>query len=173
MHGRILPVKSVGVQGDERSYRHPAVVWSPDGKLPDWPALNALANRLVNELADINRVVISLENLTNVEFALRETFVERAGLDRLRQVDAILHRRLAGIPDIWQAPVIELPLFDGAGNQAFVLRPVCSRDAMTADVYPIDFGLLADLGRDVRAVPGAGALFYDVTTKPPGTIEWE
>ena len=173
LRGRILPVKSVGVQGDERSYRHPAVVWSPDGRWPAWPALSALANRLVNELGDINRVVISLENLTGVEFALRETFVERAGLDRLRQVDARLQRRLAGLPEIWQAPVIALPLFDAAGVQAFVLRPVCSRDAMTADVYPIDFGLLADLARETRAVPGAGALFYDVTTKPPGTIEWE
>ena len=173
LRGRILPVKSVGVQGDERSYRHPAVVWSPDGRWPVWPELNALANRLVNELADINRVVISLEDLTDVEFALRETFVERTGLDRLRQVDARLQRRLAGIPEIWQAPVIALPLFDAAGDQAFVLRPVCSRDAMTADVYPIDFGLLAELARETRAVPGAGALFYDVTTKPPGTIEWE
>ena len=173
LRGRILPVKSVGVQGDERSYRHPAVVWSPDGRWPAWPELNALANRLVNELADINRVVISLENWTDVEFALRETFVERAGLDRLREVDARLQRRLAGIPEIWQAPVIALPLFDAAGDQAFVLRPVCSRDAMTADVYPIDFGLLAELARETRAVPGAGALFYDVTTKPPGTIEWE
>ncbi len=173
LRGRILPVKSVGVQGDERSYRHPAVIWSPDGRWPAWPQLNALANRLVNELADINRVVISLENLTGVEFTLRETFIERAGLDRLRQVDARLQRRLAGISEIWQAPVIALPLFDSAGDQAFVLRPVCSRDAMTADVYPIDFGLLADLARETRAVPGAGALFYDVTTKPPGTIEWE
>ena len=173
LRGRILPVKSVGVQGDERSYRHPAVVWSPDGRWPAWPELNALANRLVNGLADINRVVISLANLTDVEFALRETFVERAGLNRLRQVDARLQRRLAGIPEIWQAPVIALPLFDAAGDQVFVLRPVCSRDAMTADVYPIDFGLLAELARETRAVPGAGALFYDVTTKPPGTIEWE
>jgi GMP synthase (glutamine-hydrolysing) len=173
LRGRILPVKSVGVQGDERSYRHPAVVWSPDGRWPAWPELNALANRLVNELGDINRVVISLENLTDAEFALRETFVERAGLDRLRQVDARLQRRLAGLPEIWQAPVIALPLFDAAGDQAFVLRPVCSRDAMTADVYPIDFGLLAEWARETRAVPGAGALFYDVTTKPPGTIEWE
>ena len=173
LRGRILPVKSVGVQGDERSYRHPAVVWSPDGRWPAWPELSALANRIVNELGDINRVVISLENLTDVEFALRETFVERAGLDRLREVDARLQRRLAGIPEIWQAPVIALPLFDATGDQAFVLRPVCSRDAMTADVYPIDFGLLAELARETRAVPGAGALFYDVTTKPPGTIEWE
>ena len=173
LRGRILPVRSVGVQGDERSYRHPAVVWSPTGPWPGWPALNACAARLVNQLADINRVVICLDDLSGVEFALRETYVAKDGLDRLRQVDDLLHRRIAHIPEIWQAPVIALPLFDGDGNQAFVLRPVCSKDAMTADVYPIDFALLADFAREIRAVPGVGCLFYDITTKPPGTIEWE
>ena len=171
--GRILPVKSVGVQGDERSYRHPAAVWSRDGKWPGWEALNAVANRLVNQLGDINRVMISLEDLSVERFELRKTFATREGLDRLRDVDHRLHRRIAHIAEIWQAPVISLPLFDRAGNQAFVLRPVCSKDAMTADVYPIDFALLAELAREVRAVPGAGVLFYDITTKPPGTIEWE
>ncbi len=173
LRGRILPVKSVGVQGDERSYRHPAVVWSSGGKRPDWPALTACAAGLVNRLADLNRVVISLDDLGGERFELRETFVTREGLDRLRQVDDMLHRRLARITKIWQAPAISLPLFDSEGNQVFVLRPVCSQDAMTADVYPIDFDLLAELAREIRAVPGAGHLFYDITTKPPGTIEWE
>ncbi len=173
LRGRILPVRSVGVQGDERSYRHPAVVWSPTGHWPGWSALNACAARLVNQLAGINRVVISLDDLSGVEFILRETYVAKNGLDRLRRVDDLLHRRIAHIPEIWQAPAIALPLFDTDGNQAFVLRPVCSKDAMTADVYPIDFALLADLSREIRAVPGAGHLFYDITTKPPGTIEWE
>jgi len=79
----------------------------------------------------------------------------------------------APFTEIWQAPIISLPLFDSEGKQAFVLRPVCSKDAMTADVFPIDFTLLADLSREIRSVPGVGALFYDLTTKPPGTIEWE
>lgn len=171
--GRILPVKSVGVQGDERSYRHPAAVWSRGGTMPEWATLNAVANRLVNQLGDINRVMISLEDLSEETFELRETYATREGLDRLRQVDALLHRRIAHIAEIWQAPVISLPLFDRSGNQAFVLRPVCSKDAMTADVYPIDFAFLAELALEVRAVPGAGVLFYDITTKPPGTIEWE
>ena len=173
LRGRILPVKSVGVQGDERSYRHPAVVWSPKGLLPGWPVLNALAARLINGLGEINRVVISLEDLSGERLELRQTYVMREGLDRLRQVDHLVQRRLGSITEIWQAPVIALPLFDAAGDQAFVLRPVCSKDAMTADVYPADMGLLSELAKAVRAVPGAGLLFYDITTKPPGTIEWE
>ena len=135
--------------------------------------MNAGAARLINELADINRVVIALDDLTDERFELRRTFVNRAGLDLLRKVDDLLHRRIAHLPEIWQAPVIAPPLFDRASRQAFVLRPVCSKDAMTADVYPIDFAFLAELAREVRAIPGAGYLFYDITTKPPGTIEWE
>ena len=173
LRGRILPVKSVGVQGDERTYRHPAVIWSPSGRWPGWPEINACAGRLVNQLADINRVAICLDDLTGEEFALRETYVDKDGLDRLRQVDEILRRGIAGIREIWQAPAIALPLFDAAGNQAFVLRPVRSKDAMTADVHAMDFSLLAGLASEIRAVPGAGHLFYDITTKPPGTIEWE
>jgi len=171
--GRILPVKSVGVQGDERTYRHPAVVWSATGTWPDWPELSATANKWVNRLADINRVVICLDDLAGQAFSLRETFVEREGLARLRQVDALIHARIAPFAEIWQAPIISLPLFDSEGNQAFVLRPVCSRDAMTADVFPMDFALLADISHEIRTLPGVGALFYDITTKPPGTIEWE
>jgi len=171
--GRILPVKSVGVQGDERTYRHPAVIWCRKGAAFDWSLLRPCAARLINRLAEINRVVISLDDLSEEDLTLRDTFVTRKGLDRLRQVDDLIHRKIAHIPEIWQAPVISLPLFDHAGDQAFVLRPVCSKDAMTADAYAMDWTLLAELARGVRAVPGAGVLFYDITTKPPGTIEWE
>ena len=107
-------------------------------------SVTAVANRLVNQLGDINRVMITLEDLSGESFELRKTFATREGLDRLREVDHRLHRRIAHLAEIWQAPVISLPLFDRAGNQAFVLRPVCSKDAMTADVYPIDFALLAE-----------------------------
>ena len=95
-------------------------------------------------------MVVSPEDLSGERFELRETHVTREGLDRLREVDDILHRRMAHVAEIWQAPVISLPLFDAAGDQVFVLRPVCSKDAMTADVYPIDFGWLAELAREVR-----------------------
>jgi len=54
-----------------------------------------------------------------------------------------------------------------------VVRPVLSTDAMTADVFSIDWPLLEAMEDAARAFEGVGALWYDVTTKPPATIEWE
>jgi GMP synthase (glutamine-hydrolysing) len=54
------------------------------------------------------------------------------------------------------------------------LRAVTGRDGMTADVYPFDAAFLARVaGRIVGEVAGINRVVYDVTSKPPGTIEWE
>jgi GMP synthase (glutamine-hydrolysing) len=91
----------------------------------------------------------------------------------LQDVDDIIHLRTVHIKEIWQLPVISLPLFDRAGKQVFVMRPVCSQDAMTADVYEMDYALLQSIIDEVKSKTDAGYLFYDLTTKPPATIEWE
>ena len=53
------------------------------------------------------------------------------------------------------------------------MRPVCSTDAMTASVYEMDFKEFQRLSDLISKIDGVGNLLYDVTTKPPGTIEWE
>ena len=53
------------------------------------------------------------------------------------------------------------------------MRPVCSTDAMTASVYEMDFAEFKRLSNLILKIEGVGNLLYDVTTKPPGTIEWE
>lgn len=172
--GRILPVKSVGVQGDERTYRHPAVIWRrPGADWPDWPALVDCAARLLNTIPAINRVVLAMAPLAEDALMLQPTGMTREGLDLLRRVDDVVQRRLADVPAVWQAPVVSLPLFDAAGGQAFVMRPVCSTDAMTADVYAMPLDAMAAVTAVVEEMPGVSCLFYDITTKPPGTIEWE
>jgi GMP synthase (glutamine-hydrolysing) len=110
--------------------------------------------------------------------------ITRERLDLLRRADAIFLEeiRLAGLYDaIWQAFAVLLPvrtvgvMGDGRTyDNACALRAVTSTDGMTADVYPFDAGFLARVaGRIVNEVRGINRVTYDITSKPPGTIEWE
>ena len=97
-------------------------------------------------------------------------------LERLRRADAIV-RRLSedsGFADtIWQFPVVLIPLGTTASPDSVVLRPVDSVDGMTAQSAPIPAPLLQSLASEILSLSGVSCVFYDLTHKPPGTIEWE
>ncbi len=110
--------------------------------------------------------------------------VDPAKLEALRRADAIFLEeiRRAGLyDDIWQAFAVLLPVRtvgvmgdDRTYEQACALRAVTSADGMTADFYPFDAAFLGRAAaRIVNEVPGINRVVYDVTSKPPGTIEWE
>jgi GMP synthase (glutamine-hydrolysing) len=170
--GEVLPIRSVGVQGDFRTYSHPAAIWMTKGDRSSWSQLKTVAAQLVNSVEDVNRVVLSPTPL-NGRFALRPTLVTKARLDLLRTVDAMVRELTEDIEEIWQAPVVSLPLYDVQGDPIFVARPVCSLDAMTADVFEMPWELFHEMTEAAAAIPGAACLLYDLTSKPPGTIEWE
>ncbi len=105
-------------------------------------------------------------------------------LDILRKADAIYldEIRKAGLYDaIWQAFAVLLPvrtvgvMGDGRTyDHVLALRAVTSVDGMTADFYPFDMGFLGRAAtRIINEVRGINRVVYDVTSKPPGTIEWE
>ena len=108
----------------------------------------------------------------------------REKLDILRQADAIYldEIRKAGLYDkIWQAFAVLLPvrtvgvMGDGRTyDHVCALRAVTSVDGMTADFYPFDMAFLGRAAtRIINEVKGVNRVVYDVTSKPPGTIEWE
>ncbi len=110
--------------------------------------------------------------------------VSRESLNLLRRADSIFLEeiRAAGLYDaIWQAFAVLLPVRtvgvmgdDRTYDQACALRAVGSTDGMTADVYPFDMSFLNRVaGRIVNEVRGINRVTYDITSKPPGTIEWE
>ncbi|NHN91180.1 glutamine-hydrolyzing GMP synthase [Acetobacter sicerae] len=110
--------------------------------------------------------------------------ITREKLDLLRKADSIYLEEIrnAGLYDaIWQAFAVLLPvrtvgvMGDGRTyDQAVALRAVTSTDGMTADVYPFDMGFLNRVAsRIVNEVRGINRVTYDITSKPPGTIEWE
>ncbi len=110
--------------------------------------------------------------------------VSREAVAVLQKADAIYLEEIrnAGLYDaIWQAFAVLLPvksvgvMGDGRTyDQVCALRAVTSTDGMTADVYPFDIAFLTRVaGRIVNEVRGINRVTYDITSKPPGTIEWE
>ena len=110
--------------------------------------------------------------------------VTRDKLETLRKADAIYldEIRKAGLYDkIWQAFAVLLPvqtvgvMGDGRTyDNVLALRAVTSIDGMTADFYPFDMTFLGRAAtRIINEVKGINRVVYDVTSKPPGTIEWE
>jgi GMP synthase (glutamine-hydrolysing) len=111
--------------------------------------------------------------------------VTRDRLEILREADAIAREELsrAGLDrDIWQCPVVLLADVRSVGVQGdgrtyghpVVLRPVSSEDAMTADWSRVPYDVLAKISnRITNEVREINRVTLDVTSKPPGTIEWE
>ena len=110
--------------------------------------------------------------------------ITREKLDILRKADAVYidQIRKHGLYDeIWQAFVAILPvrtvgvMGDGRTyDYACALRAVTSVDGMTADYYPFSHEFLGETAtRIINEVPGINRVTYDITSKPPGTIEWE
>ena len=110
--------------------------------------------------------------------------VTRDRLNILRRADAVFMEEIrnAGLYDaIWQAFAVLLPvrtvgvMGDGRTyDNACALRAVTSVDGMTAEVYPFTMDFLARVAtRIVNEVRGINRVTYDITSKPPGTIEWE
>lgn len=111
--------------------------------------------------------------------------VTKDRLDLLRDADAIAREELtaAGLDrDIWQCPVVLLADVRSVGVQGdgrtyghpIVLRPVSSEDAMTADWTRMPYDVLARIStRITNEVAEVNRVVLDVTSKPPGTIEWE
>jgi GMP synthase (glutamine-hydrolysing) len=198
--GWILPVRSVGVQGDARTYRAALA-------LEAFPESEEEAGRLVNRIPQINRVVVAVWTAAPLgDLRAVPATLTAARLDRLRRADAIVRRisiESGFDAQIWQFPVVLIPLglpsssspareggdpsgsksdsnargkFDSSAagqSDSIVLRPIQSVDGMTANAVWMPKALLAEMVEDLRAMGDIAGVFYDLTHKPPATIEWE
>ena len=173
--GAILPIKSVGVQGDARTYAHPGLIRFATTSARDWQVADELATAVLNRVRAVNRIVLETHAVEGSYEPVAQG-CDKEHLDLLREADALCTAALQkhGLyAAVWQMPVVLLPLRKG-GKPVFVLRPVSSSEAMTARFAELPFAVLDALWHDLSGLSGgAGALLYDVTHKPPGTIEWE
>ncbi len=167
--GWLLPIRSVGVKGDSRSYHAVLALDSlPEGDI---------ATELVNSMPDINRVVgLVHARVPMADLQSSHATLTRERLKRLRDADAIVRQwsEESGFErEVWQFPVVLIPIGAGDNPDSVVLRPIHSVDGMTAQVVRMPRELLHRMTHELFSVAGVCALFYDLTHKPPGTIEWE
>jgi len=168
----VLPIRSVGVQGDARSYRHPVALFG-DFSSED---LLALATKIPNSSPEINRVVWCLSHTKKQEFFAKEKALMT--LDRvalLQEADDHITRILQKyslVKSVWQFPVVLCPVgIDG--GESIILRPIESENAMTARPVLFSPEILKKMSQELLKIEGISSVFLDVTSKPPGTIEWE
>jgi GMP synthase PP-ATPase subunit len=163
----------VGVKADLRAYEHPVLL---SGDVP-WDALIRAVSTLTADLPGINRCVWNVGAAHPATAAVRAGLMTRDRLDTLREADHIVMQALErhGLYDeIWQCPTVMLPLsLDGGAGETVVVRPVRSQRAMTATPVALPAALLDELREGILGLPGVSGLLLDVTSKPPGTIEWE
>ena len=166
--GYVIPVNSVGVLGDARSYAPVLAIESFD---------LARATELTNRLTGMNRVVAAIR--TRVPLAAMQATASSLGAERiaiLRKADAIVRSfsHESGYDrEVWQFPVILIPVGAAQAPESIVLRPVHSVDGMTAQAVGMPDALLDRLTENLLQIPQICGVFYDLTNKPPGTIEWE
>lgn len=179
----LLPVRTVGVQGDGRTYSHLAGISGP----ADWPELFAMAREIPKQVHQVNRVVYIFGEPLEPSFKksiqqITLTKINPKTLAQLRQADAIVTEVLTSydlLRKVSQVPVILFPAnFGQAGQRSIGIRTIITNDFMT--------GLAAQPGQDVpeqavltmvkrikAEMTGIARVVYDLTSKPPGTTEWE
>lgn len=176
---QLMPVKTVGVQGDGRSYSYLAGI---SGKA-DWLALMDLARTIPKTLHNVNRIAYFFgEKFEDFKSTITPTHLNRTTLDQLRAADAIVNELLLEhglVKSLSQVPVTLFSVdFGVEGNRCIGIRTFITNDFMTG--VPAIPGqqmpekvLQEMVSRILKEVPGVSRVCYDLTSKPPGTTEWE
>ena len=136
-----------------------------------------MATAIFKEVPGINRCIWNLGDGSPASVRPLPAAVTAPRLDLLRDADHLVMEGLRrhGIYEaIWQCPTVLLPMaVNGLGREFVIVRPIHSERAMTATPAELPDALLVELRAQILALPGVSGLALDITTKPPGTIEWE
>ncbi|TSK38418.1 GMP synthase [glutamine-hydrolyzing] [Bagarius yarrelli] len=203
----LLPIKTVGVQGDARSYSYVCGVTSKEA--PHWESLMFLARLIPRICHTINRVVYVFgSHVKEPPTDITPTFLTTGVLSTLRQADFVAHsilRESGYSSKISQMPVILVPLHfdrDPLQKQPSCRRSVVIRTFITSDFMtgiaatpdnhfpeeakfgftfdappvadsPVALQVVLKMVSEIKKIPGISRVMYDLTSKPPGTTEWE
>ncbi len=181
----VLPVRSVGVQGDFRTYRFPACLTFKDEgngffhipKIRE--KVEGASSEITNSSKFLNRTVIKLYQnpaIKDEQMKLQEGYCDKKRLDQLREVDNIVLTELhksGWYNKIFQHLTIDLPYASSKEHASFVLRPVCSEDVMTARFAWWPKELMESILLQIAKLDFVDAVYFDATNKPPATFGWE
>lgn len=182
----LAPVQSVGVQGDHRSYRSLAIL-ADNGLDIDWNSVRDDAREIPNHLDFINRVayLINRKSIGGDLVSVRSRICHETS-DLLREVDDIVTSELmkplpgAKSSKIAQCFAVLVPISTDGKRYSIAIRAIVTSDFMTAQsaIPGVDFpkDALSNILSRIEADPVAekiDMIFYDVTGKPPATVEWE
>tara|TARA_Y100000034_G_C6903525_1_gene418610 strand:+ start:206 stop:1978 length:1773 start_codon:yes stop_codon:yes gene_type:complete len=167
----LFPIRTVGVQGDHRSYSY---VVALQGK-GFYPNLRKLASEITKHVHEVNRVIYLFEEKSK-NFKFYKTTLDEKIVHNLQEYDFIVRKNLSifNLDKISQMVVVMIPI--GVNGRSVVLRPFITNDFMTG--RPAEWGkeiTVKYLKRVVKELKSMGVsnIGYDLTSKPPGTTEWE
>lgn len=180
----VLPVRTVGVQGDGRTYAYAASLsLERHPTASEWPFLMELAKQIPKVAQNINRVVYTFgKHNGRSPTAITPTTLLPSVLNMLRAADAAVNDILTKhnlIKKLSQVPVILIPLsMENDGKRSVVIRTILTNDFMTGvpalpgtECMPL--AALEEIITSVSQLPFFSRVMYDLTGKPPGTTEWE
>ncbi len=174
--GTLVPIKTVGVQGDCRSYRYLAIA-SGKGLDLEWDKVYHIGRSLPNQVDFVNRVAYVL-NQTGLKGEIKTypMHINHDNVELLREVDDLVVKKL-NIPPISQVFAVLLPI-GVTKKYSVAIRTFVTNDFMTGRPAfiggDITKGMLGDLVAEIeKGLPEIDLILYDVTSKPPATVEWQ
>lgn len=182
----LLPVRTVGVQGDGRTYSYVAAL-TKTGPVSDWEEVLNVAKLIPRVCHEVNRVVyVWGEPIAGPVTTITPTTLTPDVLEQLREADSVVNKLLVShklVTKVAQVPVVSVPVdpdFAGDGNstrRSIAIRTFLTADFMTGvPVVPgneIPQDVLLEMVAGISKVEGIARVMYDLTAKPPGTTEWE
>lgn len=183
----LLPIRTVGVQGDGRSYSHSVTISCEND--PNWDDLLYMARIIPKVCRKINRVCYAFGGKIEHQVTdVTPTYLTPHVIGTLREVDSRANKVLNSsgeMTKISQMPIIMIPIHFDRSNietttsfqRSVVIRPFITQDFMTGVAAKpgkdLSLEVVTKMVSEIRSVHGISRVLYDLTSKPPGTTEWE
>ncbi|HHG85160.1 MAG TPA: glutamine-hydrolyzing GMP synthase [Bacteroidetes bacterium] len=178
----LVPIRTVGVKGDQRSFAHLCLI-HPASKAGvfAWQKVYKLGRHLANELRFVNRAAWLLhpEPIATDAIQTYPNTISRENTALIREIDFLVRERLQAHSDLNQVLAILLPI-GITKRYSVAIRTFITQDFMTGrpaaigETMDIDLDLLQSIASEIREkFPEIDLVMYDVTAKPPATVEWQ